>query len=677
MQVDVCRSALYDGFSWIVRLPKREREKLFEFFTSDMSVGSFIAEWSGIVLLVCLSGLFSGLTLGLLSLDKVGLEIVIGSGSAQDSKYAKRIYPLRKRGNLLLCVLLLGNVAVNALLSILLADKTSGFVGFLVSTAVIVIFGEITPQSVCSRHGLAIGYYTVWLVWIFLILMFPIAFPISLVLDLVLGREIGTIYSRDELKKLLEIHGHHMVSDITSDEGSILSGVLDFSLKPVADAMTPIESVFMMEIDECLDMQTLTHILEHGFSRVPIYEKTPQSIVGLLFVKDLALLDPRANTPIRDILEHFNRPLPRVFDNVRLGEMLKEFKAGRSHMAVVRRVENENGPGDPYYENVGIITLEDVIEEIINDEIVDETDVYVDNRSGVAVRGRNAIDYRQAFSSASASPLAVGAAASSSPSPSSSSAAAFDIASMPGVLSNDEIARICTSLSTHVAEFSPRLVSPEVLFKLVAQSKLLLLDGADPDSSRVYSSGQDSPYLSVLVDGKLRVQGNSGDRYTLRASADDAELPSLGIAALRVERFEPDFSAWATAPSRVLQITRHRYTASKQATTFEARGPSGASTLRREHIDSGNARRNHNGGGSDGDDDDDGGGDDDDDSYCDDDGVNYNYAAKKQVGGGQPKKPKSVAKKIRAKFQPKDVEGKYFEQHDDDSKSDDLDLVPL
>ena len=132
-----------------------------------------------IAFLICQSALFSGLTLGLLGLDKVGLQIIIAGDDAELAEYvfcllyyfardyiiiilllwwwwgdrcARIIQPLREDGNLLLCVLLLGNVATNSLLSILMADMTSGMVGFLTSTILIVMFGEIIPQATCSRY---------------------------------------------------------------------------------------------------------------------------------------------------------------------------------------------------------------------------------------------------------------------------------------------------------------------------------------------------------------------------------------------------------------------------------------------------------------------------------------------------------------------------------------------
>ena len=88
--------------------------------------------------LILMSAFFSGLTLGLMGLDKTGLEIVMEGDNAKYAAYAKRIYPLRKRGNLLLCTLLLGNVCVNSLLSILTADKFGGAIGLVSSTFLIV-----------------------------------------------------------------------------------------------------------------------------------------------------------------------------------------------------------------------------------------------------------------------------------------------------------------------------------------------------------------------------------------------------------------------------------------------------------------------------------------------------------------------------------------------------------
>lgn len=118
----------------------------------------------GAVALICLSALFSGLTLGLLGLDVNELEIVREAGSPEDKRNAERIQPLRKKGNLLLCTLVVGNVAVTALVSILLADLAGGLEGFFISTVLITVFGEVVPQAICSRYALSIGARAVPLV---------------------------------------------------------------------------------------------------------------------------------------------------------------------------------------------------------------------------------------------------------------------------------------------------------------------------------------------------------------------------------------------------------------------------------------------------------------------------------------------------------------------------------
>ena len=181
-----------------------------------------------IILLVMFSGLFSGLTLGLMSLDKTGLEIVMHGGDPSNAAAAEAIYPVRKNGNQLLCTLLLGNVAVNALLSILTADIWGGLTGFLVSTAVIVILGEIIPQAACSRYALQVGKLTIPLVKVIMVLFYPLAAPLAYVLDKVLGHELGTTYSKDEMSKLLEIHVKE--GRFNQETGTAMAGALKYQV---------------------------------------------------------------------------------------------------------------------------------------------------------------------------------------------------------------------------------------------------------------------------------------------------------------------------------------------------------------------------------------------------------------------------------------------------------------
>lgn len=249
-----------------------------------------------VIVLVSCSGLFSGLTLGLMSLDLTGLEIVIAGGTPQERAYAETIKPVRKDGNLLLCTLLLGNVAVNAALSIVLADIAGGLVGFLASTIIITLMGEIFPQAACSRHALMVGAKTVWLVRFFMLILFPLTWPLARVLDKILGKEIGTLYSKNEFKKLVEMHRN--ATDIKNKEANILSGALDFGTRQVHEIMTPIEHVYMLEVHRKLDFSTLSEIFKSGYSRIPVFDETKEmdSVVGLLITKDLILIDPGVST---------------------------------------------------------------------------------------------------------------------------------------------------------------------------------------------------------------------------------------------------------------------------------------------------------------------------------------------------------------------------------------------
>ena len=121
-------------------------------------------------------------------------------------KYAKKLIPLRRRGNLLLCAILLGNVMVNSYLSILMSGIAGGAIGLIASTGLIVIFGEIMPQAICSRHGVRAGAYLSWLLWITICITFVIAYPIAAILDKILGEEeFGVVMTKQKMKKFFEI----------------------------------------------------------------------------------------------------------------------------------------------------------------------------------------------------------------------------------------------------------------------------------------------------------------------------------------------------------------------------------------------------------------------------------------------------------------------------------------
>ncbi|XP_019851308.1 PREDICTED: DUF21 domain-containing protein At4g14230-like [Amphimedon queenslandica] len=337
------------------------------------------------IILVLFAGLMSGLTMGLLSLDIMSLEVLKRGGKPREKKYASRIIRIVKKHHLLLVTLLLANAIAVESMPIFLDKITNEIVAILISVTAVLVFGEIVPQALCTRFGLAIGYYCAPLVYFLMAAFFILAFPISKVLDLILGKDHSTFFRRAELKELVQMHGSSEETDskeneepLSHDEILIVKGALDMRDKTVKDAMTPLESVFMLHVDDKIGQANMEKIIATGHSRIPIYKDGRTDIVGLILVKKLIILDPDDNVPIKEVIGAMTPP-PSCSTTTPLYDILNQFQTGRSHLYLVYNEE------EPDSELVGIITLEDVIEELIGEEIVDETDLYIDVHRRISV----------------------------------------------------------------------------------------------------------------------------------------------------------------------------------------------------------------------------------------------------------------------------------------------------
>ncbi|XP_036919921.1 metal transporter CNNM2 isoform X2 [Sturnira hondurensis] len=448
-----------------------------------------------ISLLLCLSGMFSGLNLGLMALDPMELRIVQNCGTEKEKNYAKRIEPVRRQGNYLLCSLLLGNVLVNTTLTILLDDIAgSGLVAVVVSTIGIVIFGEIVPQAICSRHGLAVGANTIFLTKFFMMMTFPASYPVSKLLDCVLGQEIGTVYNREKLLEMLRVTDPY--NDLVKEELNIIQGALELRTKTVEDVMTPLRDCFMITGEAILDFNTMSEIMESGYTRIPVFEGERSNIVDLLFVKDLAFVDPDDCTPLKTITKFYNHPLHFVFNDTKLDAMLEEFKKGKSHLAIVQRVNNE-GEGDPFYEVLGIVTLEDVIEEIIKSEILDETDLYTDNRTKKKVAHRERKQDFSAFKQTDSE--------------------------MKVKISPQLLLAMHRFLATEVEAFSPSQMSEKILLRLLKHPNViqeLKFDEKNKKAPEHYLYQRNKPvdYFALILQGKVEVEaGKEGMKFEASA----------------------------------------------------------------------------------------------------------------------------------------------------------------
>ncbi|KAL2535623.1 protein of unknown function-containing protein [Forsythia ovata] len=389
--------------------------------------------------LVIFAGIMSGLTLGLMSLGLVELEILQRSGTSTEKKQAAIIFPVVQKQHQLLVTLLLCNAAAMEALPIYLDKLFHPVVAVILSVTFVLAFGEIIPQAICSKYGLAVGANFVWLVRMLMIICCPIAYPIGKILDAILGHH-DALFRRPQLKALVSIHGQEAGKggELTHDETTIISGALDLTEKTAEEAMTPIESTFSLDVNSKLDWEAIGKILARGHSRIPVYAGNPKNIIGLLLVKSLLTVRAETETPVSAVSI---RKIPRVPANMPLYDILNEFQKGSSHMAAVVKVRKKekkhNSSVDPGKigennftnghsqltipllnkhdgklnsvviniekaskdslqdkdmqkdiedgEVIGIITLEDVFEELLQEEIVDETDVYVDVHKRIRV----------------------------------------------------------------------------------------------------------------------------------------------------------------------------------------------------------------------------------------------------------------------------------------------------
>ncbi|XP_062269462.1 metal transporter CNNM4 isoform X2 [Platichthys flesus] len=449
---------------------------------------SLLPMWLQCILISCLlmlSGMFSGLNLGLMALDPMELRIVQSCGTEKEKNDARKIEPIRRKGNYLLCSLLLGNVLVNTTLTILLDGLIGSGLGAVVASTVgIVIFGEIVPQALCSRHGLAVGANTILLTKFFMLLTFPVSFPVSKLLDVLLGQEIGTVYNREKLVEMLKVTEPY--NDLVKEEMNMIQGALELRNKTVEDVMTPIGNCYMIQADAVLDFNTMSEIMESGYTRIPVYDDERSNIVDILYVKDLAFVDPDDCTTLKTITKFYNHPVHFVFHDTRLDAMLEEFKKGKSHLAIVQKVNNE-GEGDPFYEVLGLVTLEDVIEEIIKSEILDESDLYTDNRNKKRVDPNKCKRDFSAFKHDADSKVKI---------------------------SPQLMLAAHRFLATEVSLFSPFLITEKVLLRILRHPDViqeLKFNENDKRSPQhfLYQRGKPVDYFTLILQGRVEVEAGT------------------------------------------------------------------------------------------------------------------------------------------------------------------------
>ncbi|WP_196827200.1 gliding motility-associated protein GldE [Flavobacterium sp. CG_9.1] len=318
-----------------------------------------------VALLFC-SALISGAGVALFSLSQKDIDEMI----LENKSKANLISKLLEKPKKLLATLMVANNFIN--ISIILLFSYVGksmfiaitapllkfIIEVLIITFLILLFGEVLPKVYASRNNKKFAKLVAYPIAFLDKLLSPISLPMRAV-TIYLHNKLGkqkTNFSVDQLSQALELTAS---DETSSEEQKILEGIVSFGNTDTRQVMSPRIDIFALEIEESFSV-ICPKIIEKGYSRIPVYRDNIDQIEGVLFVKDLL---PHINTNEFDWKSLLREPF-FVPENKKLDNLLKDFQSMKSHLAIVV---------DEYGGTSGLVSLEDVIEEIVGD-ISDEFD---------------------------------------------------------------------------------------------------------------------------------------------------------------------------------------------------------------------------------------------------------------------------------------------------------------
>lgn len=317
-----------------------------------------------LILLFC-SALISGAEVALFSLHRSDLE----SGSEKSSKRLEIIAKLLERPKKLLATVLVANNFINIAIVILfsfigeqffsgLSPVLKFIVEVVIVTFLILLFGEILPKIYASRNNLKFSLFMAYPLRVLDFLLSPVSLPMrstTLAIHNKLGKQKSNL-SVDQLSQALELTSEE---DTTKEEHKILQGIVSFGNTDTKQVMRPRIDIFALNADQKYS-DILPEIIANGYSRIPVYQENIDNVKGILYVKDLLPYIDRKQFDWTSLLrEAFFVP-----ENKKLDDLMAEFQEKKVHLAVVV---------DEYGGTSGLISLEDIIEEIVGD-ISDEFD---------------------------------------------------------------------------------------------------------------------------------------------------------------------------------------------------------------------------------------------------------------------------------------------------------------
>ena len=331
-----------------------------------MDVSSFYV----VILFICfiLSIFFSGAETALTSLSDAKTQQLLEG----KHRSAKALHLWFKHPNRVLTTLLVGSNIVNTLsaaIATVLAERLFGGYGIAIApgliTLILLVFCDVTPKTFARHNAEAIAPVAMVMLapfyWFFSPIVFLLTWFAALVVRLMGGKSSssGPIATEEDIAFMIRLG--HKGGVLASEEGEMLESVFEFRDTLVKEAMVPRTKIGSLDKNDSLD-EVLAEIREHNHSRWPVYQDNIDNVIGIFHSKELfeVLKHPHAEFD----LMNYVRPALFVPDIMKVRALLKEFKHGKAHLAVVV---------DEYGGTAGIISLEDVLEEIVG-EIRDEYD---------------------------------------------------------------------------------------------------------------------------------------------------------------------------------------------------------------------------------------------------------------------------------------------------------------
>ena len=319
-----------------------------------------------LIILLVLSAFFSSSETALMSVNKIRLRSLAESGN---KRAALALDIVENKTSKMLSAILIGNNIVNLSASAIATSLAYSFGGYMVSiatavlTVMILVFGEITPKNYATMNTEKLTLKFIPIIRFFMIVLTPFIFIINLFsrafmfLLRIDPNAASTAMTEDELRTIVDVS--HEDGVIESDEKEMIYNVFDLGDAKAKDVMVPRVHVTFADVNATYE-ELIDIFREDKFTRLPIFEDTTDNVVGTINMKDLLLYDKEKEFHIRD----FMREAYFTYEYKNISELLVEMRQASFNIAIVL---------DEYGETSGLITLEDILEEIVG-EIHDEYD---------------------------------------------------------------------------------------------------------------------------------------------------------------------------------------------------------------------------------------------------------------------------------------------------------------